>query len=164
MTSYRLEYRYKLWSERENKQDATVRCLLSTLSQHVSGIIMPIFRRTKTVCYCMRCAALVLLDVVGSGCVDNTHLTVASCWFSLSLHNLLTMHGHRNLKIGTNVLKDNWRIKNQLDATYYFIVLLRGSTCFGHYCAHHQKLATIMLITTLVVSFLVCSRLEVRCG
>jgi len=43
--------------------------------------------------------------------------------------------------------------KNQLDATYYFIVLPIGSTCFGHYCAHHQKLATIMLITTLVVSF-----------
>jgi len=38
------------------------------LSQHVSGIIMSIFRRTKTVCYCMWCAALVLLDVVGSGC------------------------------------------------------------------------------------------------
>jgi len=38
------------------------------LSQHVSGIIMPIFRRTKTVCYCMWCTALVLLDVVGSGC------------------------------------------------------------------------------------------------
>jgi len=30
--------------------------------------------------------------------VDNKHLTVASCWFSLSLHNLLTMHGNRNLK------------------------------------------------------------------
>jgi len=26
-----------------------------------------------------------------------------------------------------------WRIQNQLDATYYFIVLLIGSTCFGHY-------------------------------
>jgi len=38
------------------------------LSQYVSGIIMPIFRRTKTVCYCRRCTALVLLDVVGSGC------------------------------------------------------------------------------------------------
>jgi hypothetical protein len=38
------------------------------LSQHVSGIIMPIFGRTKTVCYCIRCTALVLLDVVGSGC------------------------------------------------------------------------------------------------
>jgi len=38
------------------------------LSQHVSGIIMHIFRRTKTVCYCMRCTELVLLDVVGSGC------------------------------------------------------------------------------------------------
>jgi len=42
---------------------------------------------------------------------------------------------------------------NQLDAACYFIVLLIGSTCFGHYYAHHQKLATIMLITTLVVSF-----------
>ena len=30
--------------------------------------------------------------------VENKHLTVASCWFSLSLLNLLTMHGHRNLK------------------------------------------------------------------
>ena len=57
-----------------------------------------------------------------------------------------------------------WRLKNknQLDATYYFTVLLIGSTCFGHYYAHHQELATMMLITTLVVSFLVCCRLEVR--
>jgi len=38
------------------------------LSQHVSGIIMPIFGRTKTVCYCIWCTALVLLDVVGSDC------------------------------------------------------------------------------------------------
>jgi len=30
--------------------------------------------------------------------VDNKHLIVASCWFSLSLHNLLMIHGHRNLK------------------------------------------------------------------
>jgi len=52
--------------------------------------------------------------------------------------------------------------KNQLDATYYFIVLLIGSIYFGHYCAHHQELATIMLITTLVVSFSGCCRLEVR--
>jgi len=44
------------------------------------------------------------------------------------------------------------------------IVLLIGSICFGHYYAHHQELATIMLITILVVSFLVCCRLEVRCG
>jgi len=58
----------------------------------------------------------------------------------------------------------NWRIKNQLDATYYFIVLFIGSTCFGHYYAHHQEVATMMLITTLVVSFLICCRLEVRCG
>ena len=54
--------------------------------------------------------------------------------------------------------------KNQLDVTYYFIVLLVGSTCLGYYYAHHQELETMMLITTLVVSFLDCSRLEVRCG
>jgi len=42
-----------------------------------------------------------------------------------------------------------------------FIILLIGLTCFGHYCAHHQDLATMMLITTLVVSFLVCFMLEV---
>jgi len=54
-----------------------------------------------------------------------------------------------------------WKIKSQLDVTCYFIVLLIGSTCFGHYYAHHQELATMMLITTLVVSFLmaVCWRL-----
>ena len=43
--------------------------------------------------------------------------------------------------------------KDQLDVTYCFIVLLIGSTCFGNCCAHHQELATIMLITTLVVWF-----------
>jgi len=114
----------------------------------------------QDVCYCMWCAALVLLDVVGSGCgalrcgcehcegthnaaphnryqphpgepaqhttcsnirlvllkmgimmpetcweiVKNKHLTVASLWFSLSLHNLLTMHGHRNLKLKDSCL------------------------------------------------------------
>jgi len=50
-----------------------------------------------------------------------------------------------------------------LDATY-FVVLRIGSTCFGHYYAQHQELATVMLITTLVVSFLVCCWLEVGCG
>jgi len=55
---------------------------------------------------------------------------------------------------------DNWRIKNQLDVTYYFIVLLIGSTCFGHYYAHHQELTTMKLITTLVVFFLVCFSLQ----
>ena len=34
-----------------------------------------------------------------------------------------------------------------------FIVLLTGSTYFGHYYAQHQELATVMLSTTLVVSF-----------
>jgi len=53
---------------------------------------------------------------------------------------------------------------NQLDVTWYFIALLVGSTCFKRYYAHHQEFATMMLITTLVVSFLVCCMLKVRCG
>ena len=49
------------------------------------GIIMPIFRRTNTVtvCYCMWCAALVLLDVVGSGlgrCVVGCEHCEGYCW------------------------------------------------------------------------------------
>ena len=53
--------------------------------------------------------------------------------------------------------------KNQLDSTWYFFVLI-GSTCFDHYYVHHQELATMMLFTTLIISFLVCCMLEVRCG
>jgi len=33
--------------------------------------------------------------------------------------------------------------KIQLDATYYFLTLMLGSTCFGHHYAHHQELTTI---------------------
>jgi hypothetical protein len=35
---------------------------------------------------------------------DNKHPTVASRWSSLSLHNLLTMHGHRNLIVSSSLL------------------------------------------------------------
>jgi len=30
----------------------------------------------------------------------------------------------------------------QLDATYYFIMLMLGSICFGHHYAYHQELTT----------------------
>jgi hypothetical protein len=53
--------------ERTNKKQQSD-VYYQLLSQHVSGIIMPIFRRKKTVCHCIWCVALVLLDVVGSGC------------------------------------------------------------------------------------------------
>jgi len=48
---------------------------------------------------------------------------------------------------------DNWRIKDQLDATCYFIVLLIGPICFGHYHAHHQEITTMMLITDFWLCF-----------
>jgi len=80
----------------------------------------------------------------------------------------LILNCHRNIAVWINrpnsVRLLFLEIKNQLDVIYYFIVLLIGSTCFGHYYDHHQELATMMLITTLVVPFLVCCRLKVRCG
>jgi hypothetical protein len=36
-------------------------------------------------------------------------------------------------------------IKEQFDATFYFISLLMCSPCFGHKYIHHQELATILL-------------------
>ena len=92
-------------------------------------------------------------------------ITKVNCCLLWELHET---HKHRVSELQISLILRhvvyNRRIKNQLDATYYFIALLIGSTCFGHYYAHHQKLANIMLITTLVVSVLVCCRLEVRCG
>jgi len=41
---------------------------------------------------------------------------------------------------------DNWRIRDQLDATFYFIALPIGSTCFGHYYAHNQESASRTLL------------------
>ena len=42
------------------------------------------------------------------------------------------------------------RLKNkiQLYAAYYFLMLMLGSTCFGHHYAHHQELTKIASVTT----------------
>jgi len=53
--------------------------------------------------------------------------------------------------------------KIQADATYYFIMLMLGSTCFGHHYAHHQELTTIALVTTEAVWFSSCCWMEVKC-
>ena len=68
-----------------------------------------------------------------------------------------------DLRIDSAYIYPKLKNKSQLDVTYFIIILI-GSTCFGHYCAHHLELSTIMLITTLAVSFLVFCRLEVRCS
>jgi len=49
--------------------------------------------------------------------------------------------------------------KNQLDATDWFIALIICSTCFGHFCAHHQKLETICVLLLPMV----CSALVAGC-
>ena len=47
----------KVRRERKNQQDATITCLYQLLSQHVSGIIMPIFRRTKALLLHLVCCS-----------------------------------------------------------------------------------------------------------
>jgi len=42
---------------------------------------------------------------------------------------------------------DDMKKEIQLDATKWFIELTIGSTCFGHYYAHHQELETIQVFT-----------------
>ena len=53
----------------------------------------------------------------------------------------------------TAVICCNLKNKKKLDATYGFIILMIGSTCFGYSYAHHQELTTIVLITTLAFRF-----------
>ena len=51
-------------------------------------------------------------------------------------------------------LEDAWKKYARTVLTFRITyVLLIGSICFGHYYAHHQELVTMLLITTLVISF-----------
>ena len=56
-------------------------------------------------------------------------------------------------------------IKCQLDATEVFIADLTAcSTCFGHHCAHHQELESIIQWLLPVVFRAVVFKLLVWCG
>ena len=55
------------YEERENQQDATIRCLLSTcLNMFQASLCLSSGEQRP--CYCIWCTALVLMDVAGSGC------------------------------------------------------------------------------------------------
>ena len=79
----------------KNQHDATIRCLLLTSVSTCFGHHYAHLQENKDPCYCIWCTALVLLDVVGSGC-GASNCCILLVFFSL--HTLLTMHGHKNLK------------------------------------------------------------------
>ena len=55
--------------------------IIKLLSQHVSDIIMPIIRRTKTVYYCIWCSAMVVLAVVvWSWIVSCVYTSISTCF------------------------------------------------------------------------------------
>jgi len=64
---------------------------------------MPIFRRTKTLCYCIWCTALVLLDVVGSGC-GALRCRVRAVWYKVCLKCELPVSGVPQLGCGRKEL------------------------------------------------------------
>jgi hypothetical protein len=51
-------------------------------------------------------------------------------------------------------IQDVWGVVlNFLYTIYYFIVLLIGSTCFGHNYAHHQELSTMITINIVYYTY-----------
>ena len=74
----------------------------------------------------------------------------------------LETEANRSATYFLNYTCDNWRIKpTRCHLLFYFtsyrLNMFRALLC------NYQELATMMLITTVVVSFLVCCRLEVGC-
>ena len=78
-------------------------------------------------------------------------------------------------------LREGGQDRLAVDVTFCILYFSSNScsTCFGQPCAHHQELATVMLITTLVISsckdggssvnvnlwfLVVCVQCEVLCG
>jgi hypothetical protein len=51
------------------------------------------------------------------------------------------------MSVCLRIVDDMNREKNRVDATQWFIELTILSICFGYYCAHHQELETIQMIT-----------------
>jgi len=76
---------------------------------------------------------------------------------------VIKIKGLKFIHICTNIFGNQLKNKIQLDATHYFIMLMLGSTYFGHHYAHHQELTTIALVTTYAVWFSSCCWLEFKC-
>ena len=69
-----------------------------------------------------------------------------SIWFSAP--SLWIDGGLENRCVGRVYGADGAVRRIQLHATYYFIMLMLRSTCFGHHYVHHQELTTIALVIT----------------
>ena len=72
---------------------------------------MPIFRRTNTVCYYIRCTALVLLDVVGSGCG------------AIRCRMLASYNGILDKRHGNNIKLERIKLGRELEVDTYQVVL-----------------------------------------
>ena len=79
---------------------------------------------------------------VGSS-IQNASMQFVSC-IHVSFENSLFINKPLT-NLGLEIRTSKGR-RNQLDVTHCFIELVICSTCFGHFYAHHQELATILLV------------------
>jgi len=63
-----------------------------------------------------------------------------------SIHYRICVYFQTGLHLGNQKLRSVELL--QLDATYYFIMLMLESACFGHHYAHHRERTMIALVTT----------------
>jgi len=119
ITSFRVKTKKK-------QQNATnLMFIVKHLSQHVSCIIMPIFRRTLlcTTAYGVNSLALLKMGIMmPQTCWDRRLTTnirlVAVCWF-LSLHSTFMMHGHKSLK--SQAFLRNFRLNTGWTKSRYIV-------------------------------------------
>ena len=157
-----------VWGEHKKSQKTSVIPLWTWTSQILSTSVN-LCTALFSYIFVLSCSFLALKYMPWIIIIIKTDDKMSHANVTLSLSHISTEDSLKYIQLNRYYLSARpfrwiWRIKNQLDDTCYFIVLLIGSTCFGHYHAHHQELTALMLITTLVVSFLVCCMLEVRRG
>ena len=100
VTFCRSKKKKKIWWRDRDQQDATnLMFIIKLLSQHVSGIIMPIIRRTRVCTLVFLMMGINMPETCWDKCLIINIRLVASCWsLSLSLHPTFMMHGHKSLK------------------------------------------------------------------
>jgi hypothetical protein len=89
-------------------------------------------------CFGPMSATLSSLIILSRSSFSGTLLLVF--WTTYPVRGHWFIHNYAQTKLWSENLNrrdHNWRIRNKIDATYYFILLIIGSTCFGHYYAHH---------------------------
>jgi len=110
-----------------NQQDATnPMFVIRLLSQHVSGTIYAHHQENKTVCYCIRCSALVVLAV----CTVWSRLHTVHTAYDPAPHN----HSQHN------------QCRTQYAITHGLVLLMMPETCWDWSFDNKHRISCILLV------------------